>query len=450
MTFKPWLLASASLGLVASLAVTDAADAATKHKKKPAGPSLQTQVDDLRAQVESLQQTVLAQAQAAQAAQAQTNALQGQLADSQAKASAAQAQVANLQAKVDNEIQTIPGVINTQITKSIPKPKPSWADNTSVNGRMYADLTNIEQKRDGTKIAPSGTGFDIKRFYVGVDHKFDDTWSANVTTDVTYVSADSLTQVYIKKAYLQGKYNDQLTVRFGAADMPWIPFVEDIYGYRFVEQTLIDRTKFGTSADWGVHALGKLGVVSYQFSIVDGQGYKNPVRTKTMDFEGRVSANIDKFVFGVGGYSGKLGKEVTAGAPTFHDATRWDAIAAYVDPRFRVGVEYYNANNWNNVAVAGQDKADGYSVFGSVNFMDHFSFFTKYEDVKPSKTLHPTEKDNYYNLGLNWEPVKIVDIALVYKHDKVENGSLSTGNGTIGGVNSGVYDEFGIFTQLRW
>ena len=40
------------------------------------------------------------------------------------------------------------------------KPKPGWEANTSVSGRAYFDLTNIEQKKDGAKVAPSGTSFD--------------------------------------------------------------------------------------------------------------------------------------------------------------------------------------------------------------------------------------------------------------------------------------------------
>ena len=102
---------------------------------------------------------------------------------------------------------------------------------------------------------------ELKRFYIGVDHKFNDVFSANLTTDFRYntngTSNDVL--VYVKKAYLQAKLIPAFTVRVGAADLPWVPFVEGVYGYRFVENTLIDRTKFGTSSDWGVHVLGAFG-----------------------------------------------------------------------------------------------------------------------------------------------------------------------------------------------
>ncbi len=443
MTTKMSLLTGAAVGVFLASGFAAQAEAKTAHHKAKRADAAAAarakeaeEIEYLKAQVASLTER-LNDAEASQR---------------QVQAQAAQATAQQAQAQLANEIQTIPTEVRTQVASANPKPRPSWADNTSVNGRMYFDLTHVEQKKDGAKIAPTGTGFDIKRFYVGIDHKFNDVWSGNVTTDVQYNSAESLTQVYIKKAYLQAKLSDALIVRAGSADLPWIPLVEETYGYRFVENVLPDRTKFGASADWGLHVSGKLagGLFNYAVSVVDGAGYKNPVRTKTMDIEGRANLNLDHVVLAIGGYTGKLGKDVQGGPPTFHNATRWDALAAYVDPRFRLGVEYFAADNWNTVTTAASDKSDGYSLWGSINFTPMVSAFARWDHVKPSKTLKPSEKDNYYNLGLNWEPIKIVDLALVYKRDKVDNGLFSTSNGTIGGVSQGTYDEVGLFGQFRW
>ena len=67
-----------------------------------------------------------------------------------------------------------------------------------------------------------------------------------------------------------------------------------------------------------------------------------------------------------------------------------------------------------------------------------------------AQTTNPTTEDNYFNVGVQYEPVKIVDFALVYKRDKVDNGTVSTQNGTIGGSINGTYDEFGLWGQFRW
>jgi hypothetical protein len=325
---------------------------------------------------------------------------------------------------------------------------------TTIGGKSYIDLTNIDQTSDGTKSAASGTGVDVKRFYLSFTHDFDKIWSVNATTDFNYTSATGQTQVYIKKAYLQAKLSDALYARLGSADLPWIPFVEDLYGYRFVENTLIDRLKFGTSADWGLHAGGKAmdGALSYAASVVNGNGYKNPTRSKSMDFEGRAAyAPITGLTFAVGFYSGKLGKDVAGATTTVqHTASRVDALVAYVNSDFRVGGEYFSATDWHQVTTAATDKADGYSVWASYNFLPNFSVFARADESKLSKDLNSGLKDTYYNAGIDYQPRKKVDVAFAYKHDKVENGTWSTSNGTIGGVTEGKYDEVGIWAQVAF
>jgi len=417
---------------------------------------LAAEVEELKAQVSSLEAKLDAQ----NAVQQQTQ-VQAQQAQAIAQSAVSTAQSA--QAAADAEIKTIPSTVDVAVAKV--KPKPGWWDNTTISGRMYYDLTNIDQKSDGAKVngAPNGVNFDIKRFYLSVDHKFNDVFSADITTDFLYDSGASATQLYIKKAYLQAKLNNALIVRVGSADLPWIPFVEDVYGYRYVENTLIDRTKFGTSADWGVHVLGAFPLgkdvsLNYAGAVVNGNGYKKPGfiggvnHTDSMDFEGRVSLNAYGFIAAVGGYDGKLGKDVQ-GASTYHDATRFDALLAYVKGPIRIGGEYFHANDWNDVTQANPlltNSSEGWSGWGSFAFTRQFALFGRYDWVKPKRDTAPMLANDYFNIGLQWEPTKIVDLSLVYKQDKVNNGTYGTQNGTIGGVHNGTYDEVGLFGQFRW
>lgn len=466
MSFKATLQRSVAVGALIALVAGASAEAAPakhhhRHGRQAAAPaeSVRAEVAELRAEVAELNARLSAQAGATQQAQSQA-------ADASARASAAQAAASSN----ETTIARIPAEVHEEIVHSTPHPKSGWWDNTSISGRMYFDLSDVSQKTNTGnpattgRVSPSGVGFDLKRFYVGIDHKFNDTYSANLTMDEQYSSALNATEFFVKKAYLQAAYSPMLTVRLGAADMPWIPFAEDVYGYRYVEPTLTDRTKFGNSSDWGVHVLGKFddGHFGYQLSVVNGAGYKVPgiaganagngnLRAKGVDVEGRVNASFGPFVLAVGGYEGKLGKNyqvAPGGVPlTLHEATRVNALAAFVNPQFRVGVEVFEAKNWG---VTSANKADGYSGFASWNFAPKMSVFGRYDYVKPAKTSTPSEKDGYFNVGLSYEPVKIVDLSLVYKRDKVENGALSTANGTIGGAVSGSYDEFGLFGQVRW
>jgi hypothetical protein len=491
MTNKTALLRGAALGVLGAFAVgaTAHAEGVAKHKKHVAAhaeakASVATEeVRELRAEVEALKARLDAQSQQQQATAAQVAQTQAQVQDVAANAESAQ-----------EKIETLPEQVNVAIGQ-LPKPKPSWADKTQIGSTVFADFSDISQKNNGAPVAPSGTAFDIKRAYLTVDHQFNDIYSANLTTDFQYTTAGGLntTELYIKKAYVQAKYFQWLTIRAGSADLPWIPFVESLYGYRYVEKTLIDATNFGTSADWGVHVLGSFDplfnptgpVVSYQVSAIDGTGYKAPPgtgsapRTDTLDVEGRLSVKWYDFTAGVGGYTGKLGKDasaittattatsyststgfnsLTSPIPiTRHTANRFDAVLAYTGGPFRAGVEYFSANDWTAVTSVAADKAHGYSLFGSYAFLPQWSIFGRYDDVTPNRLTASRKDLDYYNIGLGYTPVKGVDISLVYKREEVDNGTFSTSNGTIGNsstvagkANDGTYDEIGIFTQLKY
>ncbi len=360
--------------------------------------------------------------------------------------------LANVQAKVDELDQRTDAQsdVNTGTAQAVEKlqadaPKvdalAKLVNDTTVGGRVFVDISDISQKKNGVKTAATGDGLDVKRGYLTVAHQFNDIWSASLTTDFNYISADSETQLFIKNLYLQGKFSDAFAFRAGAIPMPWIPYAESFYGYRYVENTLIDKQKMGNSADWGVSANGKLidGMVDYSGAAINGGGYKNPSRSKSMDFEGRVGiAPIDNVTIAVGGYSGDLGKE-TEITKAQHNATRGDALIAYAKGNNRIGAEYYTASNWNTVLLPLRDKADGYSLWGSYGFTDVLSVFARYDRVKPSKDLDPTLRDKYFNFGLQWDVRKGVKVAAVYKNDDLSDS-----------VNDQKTREFGIFGDISF
>lgn len=450
------LAAGAALG---AIVLTSAAPAMAKPKKHVAARThvdpRDAQIRELRAEVKSLAARVDANeaaqqgaAQAAQAAQSQAANAQNQAAAALSQSQAAQVQVAQVAAR--------------PIPVPPKPPAPGWWGGTSISGKAYLNVSDIHQTSTDllghrTDSIQNGTQTELKRFYVGIDHKFNDVFSANITTDFRYGTNGTTNDVlvYVKKAYLQAKLNPAFVVRVGAADLPWVPFLEGLYGYRFVENTLIDRTKFGTSSDWGIHVLGTIGpnnLVSYQLSAIDGNGYKTLARNSdTMDLEGRVSVNpVKPITLGLGAYSGKRGKSnaTLPDSATPHTASRFDAVAAYTDKRIRAGVEYFTAKNWNTVNSNAVDKANGWSAFGSFAFTPKIAAFGRYDSVKPSKDLNPDMKDNYFNVGVDYKPISPIDIAVVYKHERTIHGLLSTSNGTIGGLDHGNYDEFGIWGQL--
>lgn len=329
------------------------------------------------------------------------------------------------------------------------------AGETTFAGRIYADFTHKSNKDDATgkKSADSGIGTDVKRFYFQVDHEWNDIWSAHFVTDIGDFGTKRY-DVFVKKAYLEGAFSKEANLRLGSSDTTWIPFAEGVYRYRYLENTFIDRLKLGNSADWGIHFKGAKGVANYAAAVVNGRGYSDPTRSKRPDFEARLGFKpTEELTFAVGGYSGKLGKDVE-GVDTFHTATRFDVLVDYSTDQFRIGGEWGQARNFNTITTQGlTDKADGYSAWFAVPVNDEVEVFGRYDDANLSKDLNPGLEDTYYNAGFQYSPGKNLDFAFAYKYEKVDSGRFG---GKVNGVgsstpnSSGKSNEIGIWTKLRF
>lgn len=381
--------------------------------------------------------------------------LKAQLAALQEKVDELQAQSSAQNEAQSQTAQAVQQVEAKQATVAVPDKRLEALDklvnNTKLSGKMFFDFSNIDQKNsDSGKTAANGVGLDVKRFYLGVDHQFNDVWSANLTTDFNYVANDGETNLFVKKAYVQGKFDKAAILRVGSADMPWIPFVENLYGFRYVENTLTDRLKYANSADWGLHAFGDVGannMFNYAVSVVNGAGYKNPSRSKGVDVEARVGfVPFDGLTVAVGGYSGHRGQE-TQTASADHTAQRGDLLIAYVNKQFRVGGEYFTAKNWSNVMTPQADKADGWSVWSSVALTDDLALFARYDEAKLSKNLDNNAKDTYYNLGLQYQVSKGFKLAGVWKHEK---GDKSVATPLPPHVQNVKTNEIGVFGEVAF
>ncbi|MBN8947300.1 MAG: carbohydrate porin [Rhodanobacter sp.] len=401
--------------------------------------------------------SVAATAAPAQARTAAAN--NGEIEQLKAQLAALQAKVDELEQRTDaqSEINVSTGQAvekATNVTAASDKKLAALSkaiNNTTLSGKMFFDFTSIDDKNsDKGKSDKSGVGLDVKRFYLGVDHKFNDIWSANLTTDFNYASSDGQTSVFVKKAYVQGKFDDAAVLRIGSTDMPWIPFAEQYYGFRYVENTITDRLKYGNSADWGLHLGGELGAgksFNYAVSVVNGNGYKNPGRSKGVDVEGRVGfVPFENMVVAVGGYRGHRGQE-TENVNAVNTAERGDIMVAYASDAFRLGAEYFTAKNWNNVLTTATDKADGYSLWGSVAVADDVSLFARYDNAKLSKTLDGANKNVYYNAGVEYQVTKGFKLAGVWKHEKADK---TVGTPVPPHVRNVKTNEIGVFGEVRF
>src|SRR3981081_2140329 len=71
-------------------------------------------------------------------------------------------------------------------------------ENTTIGGRVFFDVSHIRLQNEntaGSKLdtPPTGPGFGRSPFYLIVDHRFNDVWSANLTTDAQFTNATTAT-----------------------------------------------------------------------------------------------------------------------------------------------------------------------------------------------------------------------------------------------------------------
>lgn len=338
---------------------------------------------------------------------------------------------------------------------------------TTVSGKAFADLTYKDSPATpGTPAVPAtattpavaatpgrtsdkGIGVDVKRFYVVVEHSFDEVWGARFTSDIGNLASGKV-NVFVKHAYIEAKLAPELGLRLGSADMPWVGFVDGLYGFRYVENTLTDRLKVANSADWGVHAGGKFanGMVNYAISMANGRGYSDWTRSKTPTFEGRLGvAPIKPLMIAIGGEVGKLGldsegnESLVPAVTTPRTAQRLSGLVAWVDGGFRLGGEAFWAKNHTAALVRGapEDKAIGASAWASFMFYKDVTVFGRFDWEKPAKDTNNDLRDIYFNAGLEYKPVKAVNLALVFKHDDLGTSARSA-----------TVSELGLFTQYTF
>ena len=160
---------------------------------------------------------------------------------------------------------------------------------TTIGGKGYFDLTNIDETSNGAKTDASGTGLDVKRFYFSSATNSTRVWSANLTTDFNYVSQRqrdaAVRQEGLFRRQVQRRVHAALRLDGHAAGAVrrrhlWQPLHRE-HARRAIG--------LEASADWGVHALGKFagGKAHYAVSAINGNGYKNEPQP-SLDLDTRI------------------------------------------------------------------------------------------------------------------------------------------------------------------
>ncbi len=322
-----------------------------------------------------------------------------------------------------------------------------------IGGKIYVDATSKTTKNQaGTQKKSVGVG--VSRLYFSAGYAFDDVWSMGLTTDFAVAPAASglkkRSTVYVKKAYLQGKFSPALVLQAGIIGTPWIGHEEHLWKHRYVSKVFVDTYHMDSSADAGIGLKGKLagGMVDYHITEVNGGGYGNISKSNAVDLNARIGFKpVDGLTLDLQFRDGYWGQK-TYGV-TKKKNRLIQALATYGMDGWRVGANYINYDNKQGLKAPianTKTKSKGYDVWAWSDF-GGIGVFGRFESVKHTitgNTLQP--KTTRFLLGLDYSPRKNVNFSLAYDHSKTTNYDGTT-------VAPGNFQKdttFGLFSQVKF
>ncbi len=321
------------------------------------------------------------------------------------------------------------------------------SDGMSFSGQWFLAY-DMEDSDD-----ESSNEFRLKRGYVTIKKKFNQSLSTRVTQDIAVdQEGDGEGDIEIRLKYLYIKYAfgafsifHDMYFEFGLVHRPWLDFEQKINPYRVQGTMFIERYGIVKSADYGITfgtLLGGKIDKEYQnkvnnsypgrygslvFGVYNGGGYEAVEKNENKLLEGRLSLRPFPDVIPgiqlsvVGGY----GKSNTEAAP---DYSFLAGFATLETERLIVTSMYYNGvgdldgdmvdENGNSV------DQDGYSVFFELKYpFEDFALFARYDRFNSDYVETDWYKQRFI-VGISCYFYKNSKVLLDYDHLEVNDGSV--------------------------
>ncbi len=263
----------------------------------------------------------------------------------------------------------------------------------------------------------NGAMFDIKRAYLGYQYKLTSKLQAKVVGDFAAgKSADGKIVPALKNAFIQWSHKG-LTIKGGIIGLYQFKTQESYWGHRYIYKSFQDQYKLGHSADIGLavkYQFAKL--LSADFSITNGEGYKKIQRNKSMRYQLGVSITpsehwLIRIYTDIYNDSKDMHEEDLPTYDIFENQHTYAAFVGYKNNWLKTGVEY---NRQMNTKLMKDRNVSGYSAYCTVKLGKQWHSFARFDWLESSK-----EKDEIWNkrdgkyalIGAQYQAHKYVKIA---------------------------------------
>jgi len=334
-------------------------------------------------------------------------------------------------------------------------PPSAWGQ-PKFSGVVYGDyFYNVSRDTSGTKgpalpntaipaasNAKNFNGFQLRRFYL----TFDDDISEKLTTrfrleDDQIAATNGTNNLFVKDAYvtLKGIFSGS-DLTFGEQPTPAPAVSEAAWGYRSLEKTEQDLRGYVATRDLGVSLKGRIDQGgSYNYWILIGNNSNTAVETDKykryyLNLQASPFANFQVAVSG--DYAALAPAKTTI---SDNDKATGSLVAWYgVKDNYNIGAEIFSQNA-ANAPVAGTATrsavGQGYSVFGSYNFVTELAAVLRYDFFDPNTNANVKgDSRNLVIAALSWKTDKNFFIQPNIEYETYENKPA------VGNTSSVAYD----------
>ena len=261
-----------------------------------------------------------------------------------------------------------------------------------IGGVTYFDFSATDTK----------SAFNFHRQYFGYGGEVSDQVSYKILFDVgrtnlgttlnkegNEISEDTRLVVFLKKAQVNykssfGKFN------FGLIGMNTYSIQESNWGYRFIEQSAIDKYKFSATADIGVgFSRSLIDNLNLSLLFVNGEGFKNPQGDKFQKIAFNATYGESNLIKNDGYNAGLVyTTESTDTDPT----TMTSVFGGFAGMGLRLGGEY-------DMLTIGSVESNIISVSANYAVRDKIDIFARYDMVGDNDDVNKIGK-NYLVTGI--------------------------------------------------
>jgi len=280
----------------------------------------------------------------------------------------------------------------------------SMAVDGKIGGITYFDYSKTDDE----------SAFNFNRQYFSYAVDMSDDIKFKVIFDVGRSATDSRLNTYLKKAQVNYK-TSYANISLGLIGTNTYGIQEKNWGYRFIEQSAIDRNKFSSTADIGVgFSRSLIDNLNMSLQVVNGERFKQPqldkyhkISLNTTYGERRLNKN-DGYNTGI-----VYSTEATDGDPT----NMLSVFGGFAGMGLRIGAEYDMLTN-------GSTESSIISVSANYNFMDNKDIFLRY-DIYDGDTSVEEDGSSYIITGILLSCGNGLSVAPNIRIESFENDSDS-------------------------